>query len=88
MISFLKGKDQYLYFTIGCTVIALGSIGMTYFFPFRETKSNKSQIMDNNLSNSNLNLSQPDYNPHSYRGNPKNENLMRTLNDEPLLDSS
>jgi hypothetical protein len=84
----LKGRDHYLYFTIGCTVIALGSIGMTYFFPFRENKSNKSQIMANSFTDSKLDLSEPDYNPHSYHGNPKNGNLMKSTNEEPLLDSS
>ena len=84
MISFLKSQDEYLYFTIGCTVIAFLSIGMTYFFPFRENKSNNTQMFMS--TGSKLDLTQPDYNPNSYHGNPKA--LKLTMNDEPLLDSS
>jgi hypothetical protein len=89
IISFLKGKDQYLYFTIGCTVIALLSIGLTYSFPFREQRSGgvgssvlkKSQT----LTNTKFSLSQADYSPHSYHGNPKDP---LKLTQEPLIEES
>lgn len=57
---------------------------MTYFFPFRENKSGGSQM---NVSRaSQMDISQPDYNPNSYHGNPRA--LRKSMNDEPLLDSS
>jgi hypothetical protein len=78
----MKGKDQYLYFTIGCTAIALLSVGMTYFFPFREAKANTNQMKMSMGSY----MSQPDYNPNSYHGNPKAIKL--STNEEPLLENS
>ncbi len=57
---------------------------MTYFFPFRENKSNGSNLDVSRASQ--LDISQPDYNPNSYHGNPKP--LIKSMNDEPLLDSS
>ncbi len=78
IISFLKGKDQYLYFTIGCAAIAFLSIGITYFFPFREIKSSNSL-----LKMSTGNFTKPDYNPNTYHGNP--EPLKFTMKDDPLL---
>ncbi len=44
--------------------------------------------MGNSFTDSKLDLTEPDYNPHSYHGNPKNGNLMKSTNEEPLLDSS
>ena len=84
MISFLKEKDKYLYFTIGCTAIALLSVGMTYFFPFRENKLINSQIYQS--VGSKIDLSQPDYNPNTYLGNPNP--LKMSTNADPLLESS
>jgi hypothetical protein len=57
---------------------------MTYFFPFRENKSNNTQMQMS--MGSKLDLSQPDYNPNSYHGNPNP--LKMSTNQDPLLSSS
>lgn len=42
IVSQLTGQRNYLIFTIAVGIIAFFSCGLTYFFPFRESKSNNS----------------------------------------------